>query len=100
MVMKHSDARKVLRNVVEVMSPNKSVLLIDDTIDPGPSSDLSLESAKNLHMFSCFGTLFRTMEEWETLFSEACSRLEVVDRRQDGVIRVSFRLIKKDLTSS
>jgi sterigmatocystin 8-O-methyltransferase len=74
------------------MTPNKSVLLIDDIMDPGSGGPYSSHAnCMNLHMLACFGTLFKTKEQWEELFSS--SKLEIVDRRSDGW-KVSFWLNK------
>lgn len=95
----NSNARKIIQNIADAMEPNKSVLLIDDALDPG--SDGQLSAAGNFmstQMLSCFGARWKLMEEWESIIHGACSRLEIVDRRtvsNEAGCRAFFRLSKR-----
>ncbi|KAJ5663863.1 S-adenosyl-L-methionine-dependent methyltransferase [Penicillium longicatenatum] len=60
-----SDACEILKHLFNAMMPKKSVLLIDDFLDPGKEGKLPLKAnTLNLHLMAAFGRPFRTMDEW------------------------------------
>ncbi|KAE8356123.1 S-adenosyl-L-methionine-dependent methyltransferase [Aspergillus coremiiformis] len=83
------DCCKILGHLANAMTPKKSILLIDDALDSGEDYN-SLAGALNMHLLACFGTLSRTMEEWEKLFSEISCGLSIVNRWTVNPGRVTF----------
>ncbi|KAK5789321.1 hypothetical protein VI817_008445 [Penicillium citrinum] len=73
------DCRRILERIAEAMTEKESVLLIDDGIELDNSSKTHscYGSSMNMHMLAVLGTLFRTREQWELLFSQIPGRLEV-----------------------
>ncbi|KAF9884568.1 hypothetical protein FE257_001453 [Aspergillus nanangensis] len=92
-----SDCNRILTNIVDAMVPNHSVLLVDDAIDTlSEDSHSAYSSSMNLHMLSCFGTLFRTQEDWLMLFSEvAGGKLSIVSSWMIDAGRMIFALRRK-----
>jgi hypothetical protein len=74
------------------MTPNKSILLIDDAIGVGSQGGLSMANAMNMHLLACFGTLSRTMEEWNLLIGRVQSGLSIVNSWMSDPGRVTFAL--------
>ncbi|PYH80494.1 S-adenosyl-L-methionine-dependent methyltransferase [Aspergillus uvarum CBS 121591] len=88
-----SECRKIIQHLAEAMTPSKSVLLVDDFLDPGKNGTLySKANILNLHLIAAFGRPFRTMEEWEKLFSSCLVPLSIrqVSSLDNG--RVVFQL--------
>ncbi|KAF4221908.1 hypothetical protein CNMCM8980_006206 [Aspergillus fumigatiaffinis] len=86
------DCCTILRHLAEAMTPNKSILLIDDAIDVGSQGGLSMANAMNMHLLACFGTLSRTMEEWNLLIGRVQSGLSIVNSWMSDPGRVTFAL--------
>ncbi|KAF4158523.1 hypothetical protein CNMCM8927_003883 [Aspergillus lentulus] len=82
----------ILGYLAEAMTPNKSILLIDDAIDVGSQGGLSMANAMNMHLLACFGTLSRTMEEWHALVDRVPGGLSIVDSWMSDPGRVTFAL--------
>ncbi|KGO43217.1 Winged helix-turn-helix transcription repressor DNA-binding [Penicillium expansum] len=90
-----TDAREIIRHTARAMTPNKSLLLVDDLIDPKTAGIMSASANwESLHMLACFGTLAKSMEEWRNLFSQACPELEIVEKFMISAGRVCFVLRK------
>ncbi|KAJ5834252.1 hypothetical protein N7447_000278 [Penicillium robsamsonii] len=89
-----SDCRRILEGIAEAMTPKKSVLLIDDGIELVNSHQFHscYGSSMNMHMLAVLGTLFRTREQWEVLFSQIPGRLEVTGSWAVDGGRVIFEL--------
>ncbi|KAJ5946183.1 S-adenosyl-L-methionine-dependent methyltransferase [Penicillium verhagenii] len=92
-----SDGCKILQNVVTAMTPNESILLIDDFLDPGKEGTLPLKAnTLNLHLIAAFGRPFRTMEEWAQLFLRVSPSLRIISTSAIGNGRVVFKLSRED----
>lgn len=78
------------------MTEKESVLLIDDGIELDNSSKTHscYGSSMNMHMLAVLGTLFRTREQWELLFSQIPGRLEVTGSWPVDGGRVIFEVRK------
>ncbi|KAF7116936.1 hypothetical protein CNMCM5793_005566 [Aspergillus hiratsukae] len=88
------DCCTILGHLADAMSPDKSILLIDDAIDAGSQGGLSMANAMNLHLLACFGTLSRTMEEWHSLVERVPGGLSIVNSWMSDPGRVTFALKK------
>jgi hypothetical protein len=82
-------------HIFNAMTPNKSILLIDDFLDKAKESALPLKAnSLNLHLMAAFGRPFRTMHEWTNLFIKASSSLSIIDTLSIGNGRVLFTLMR------
>ncbi|KAJ5586309.1 hypothetical protein N7450_006096 [Penicillium hetheringtonii] len=90
------DCRRILERIAEAMTEKESVLLIDDGIELDNSSKTHscYGSSMNMHMLAVLGTLFRTREQWELLFSQIPGRLEVTGSWPVDGGRVIFEVRK------
>jgi sterigmatocystin 8-O-methyltransferase len=90
---KNSEASEILKHLFNAMTPNKSILLVDDFLDPGKEGKLPLKAnTLNLHHIAAFGRPFRTMEEWLSLFSETSCSFLTMSTSVIGNGRVLFAL--------
>jgi hypothetical protein len=77
------------------MMPNKSILLIDDYLDPAKEGTLPLKAnTLNLHLMAAFGRPFRTMHEWTNLFFKTSCSLSIINTSSIGNGRVLFTLMR------
>ncbi|GFF36827.1 sterigmatocystin 8-O-methyltransferase [Aspergillus udagawae] len=87
-----ADCCTILGHLADAMTPNKSILLIDDAIDVGNQGGLSMANAMNMHLLACFGALSRTMEEWYALVERVPGGLSIVDSWMSDPGRVTLAL--------
>lgn len=77
------------------MTPHRSILLIDDFLDPAKEGTLPLKAnSLNLHLLAAFGRPFRTMDEWTNLFFTASPSLSIIHTSVVGNGRVLFTLLR------
>lgn len=91
----YRQSHDILDRIMDVMAPKESILLIDDFLDPGKEGILSSKAnSLNMHLIASFGRPFRSMDEWMELFSQASSKLSIIQTfiLDDG--RVVFSLEK------
>ncbi|KAL5358960.1 O-methyltransferase-domain-containing protein [Aspergillus floccosus] len=89
-----SQCQRILASIADAMIPNKSVLLVGDAIDISTEETHSAySSSMNMHMLACFGTFFRSKDDWERLFFNAAGgRLRLTSSSMIDAGRMVFKL--------
>lgn len=84
----------ILRCLVEAMDPNKSRLLIMDTVLPTPgsvpTSEERIARARDLTMMQSFNSRERELEDWLNLIKAADPRLQLVEVRHPTASAMSI----------
>lgn len=95
LTVRSSEACELLKHLFNAMEPNKSILLIDDFLDPAREGKLPLKAnTLNLHLIAAFGRPFRTMHEWRDLFFKTSGSLSLTNTSIIGNGRVLFTLMR------